>query len=95
MIQHDATDATAFRSPLGWQMMRATGVGWWGSALDQIVTRLAQASMAKLRSSSSHALPQSSLASFDAGVWGRAPEEQEQAVQAAAFKLLSRVVSVV
>ncbi|CAE7211195.1 DMXL2 [Symbiodinium microadriaticum] len=74
-------------SPLGWQMMRATGVGWWGSALDQIVTRLAQASMAKLRSSSSHALPQSSLASFDAGVWGRAPEEQEQAVQAVARKL--------
>ncbi|CAE7670819.1 DMXL2 [Symbiodinium sp. CCMP2456] len=72
-------------SPSCWQMMRATGVGWWGSALDQIVTRLAQASMAKLRSSSSHSLSlavarqsQSSVATFDAGVWGRAPEEQEQ-----------------
>ncbi|CAE7201983.1 DMXL2 [Symbiodinium sp. CCMP2592] len=75
----------------GWQMMRATGVGWWGSPalLDQIVTRLAQASMAKLRSGSSHSLaatvskhsrPQSSAddRTFDAGVWGRAPEEQEQ-----------------
>ncbi|CAE7234336.1 Dmxl2 [Symbiodinium necroappetens] len=50
-------------SPFGWQMMRATGVGWWGSALDQIVTPQR---------------PQSSLSTFDAGVWGRAPEEQEQ-----------------
>eukprot|EP00439_Symbiodinium_sp_Y106_P037507 s6779_g4.t1 len=74
-----------------WQMMRATGVGWWGSSalLDQIVTRLAQASMAKLRSGSSHSLaatvalkPRSQSSAddrtFDTGVWGRAPEEQEQ-----------------
>ena len=75
-------------------MMRATGVGWWGSSalLDQIVTRLAQASMAKLRSGSSHSLaatgalkPRSQSSAddrtFDTGVWGRAPEEQEQAAK--------------
>ena len=61
------------RAPWSWQSFRLCGVAWWLEMplLDQLITRLAQASTAKLRCASTTWTQKKN------DVWGVAPAEQE------------------